>query len=131
MLPAHLRQAPLPPLPQAQRLAPCPLWTAPADDGGSLRHSLGRLRANLFDHLDSLLNGLLNDHFPRPATATWGAFCCLDGARGTANARQLLGLGSGFQFKLRHLRDDEARQDAAVLLNGLYMRLRSSRSGIE
>lgn len=130
-LPAHLRQAPLPPLSQAQRLAPCPLSTAPADNGGNLRHSLGRLRGNLFDHLDSLLNGLLNDHFPGPATATWSAFSCLDGTRGAANARQLLGLGSGLRLKLLRLCNYEARQDATVFLNGLGERLRGNRSGIE
>jgi hypothetical protein len=77
------------------------------------------------------LNGLLNDHFPRPATATWGAFNCLDGARGAASARQLVGLGSGLRLRLLHLRNDEARQDATVLLNGLYVRLRNNRSGVE
>jgi hypothetical protein len=77
------------------------------------------------------LHGLLNDHLLGPATATWSAFSCLDRARGAANASQLLRLDGGLRFKLLHLCNYEARQDATVFLNGLGERLRGNRSGIE
>jgi hypothetical protein len=49
---------------------------------------LRRLRGKLVNHLSSLFY----DHLPASATATWGAFGCLDGTRDAASAGQFFWL---------------------------------------
>ncbi|CAX26302.1 protein of unknown function [Methylorubrum extorquens DM4] len=129
VLPAHPRQAPLPPLAQAQRLAACPVRAAAAEDGGCLRHGLRRLRDGLFD---DLFDGIRDRHLPRPAPATGGVLWRGAGRRSPANARTHLGLDRGFHFGLLNLRDEEAWQDAAMLGRRLVSRRRNAgRGGLE